>query len=54
MHVDCFELIPNHVELNRLLFGLLGAWLGGAKLIRGGLRVLLGGWIALGGCYYYL
>lgn len=30
-----------------LLFGLLGAWLGGAKLIRGGVRVLLGGWIAL-------
>lgn len=28
-------------------FGSLGAWLGGASLLRGGARVVLGGWIAL-------
>ena len=35
----------------RLIFGLLGAHLGGAPLVRGGLRVLIGGWIALGIAY---
>jgi VIT1/CCC1 family predicted Fe2+/Mn2+ transporter len=31
-----------------LLFGALGAWLGGAKQVRAALRVLLGGWMAMG------
>jgi VIT1/CCC1 family predicted Fe2+/Mn2+ transporter len=30
-----------------LLFGALGAWLGGAALWKGALRVLVGGWIAM-------
>lgn len=30
-----------------LLFGGLGAWLGGAKLWKGALRVLVGGWLAM-------
>lgn len=33
--------------LGLLLFGALGAWLGGATLWRGALRVLLGGWLAM-------
>lgn len=32
----------------RLLFGILGAFLGGAGIVRGGMRVVIGGWIALG------
>ncbi|KAL3157938.1 hypothetical protein ABBQ32_012340 [Trebouxia sp. C0010 RCD-2024] len=28
-------------------FGSLGAWLGGASMVKGGARVILGGWIAL-------
>lgn len=31
-----------------IAFGILGAWLGGAGITKGGLRVLLGGWAALG------
>lgn len=31
-----------------LLFGFVGAWLGGAKPLRASLRTLLGGWLALG------
>lgn len=34
----------------RLLFGILGAFLGGAGIVRGGMRVVIGGWIALGKC----
>jgi VIT1/CCC1 family predicted Fe2+/Mn2+ transporter len=34
-----------------LVFGLLGAYLGGAGLLRGGARVLVGGWLALGITY---
>lgn len=34
-----------------LIFGILGAWLGGAALWRGGLRVLFGGTLALGVSY---
>lgn len=30
-----------------LLFGGLGAWLGGAALWKGALRVLVGGWLAM-------
>lgn len=33
------------------LFGFLGAWLGGANVFRGGLRVIVGGWLALGIVY---
>ncbi|KAL4428681.1 hypothetical protein ABPG77_009787 [Micractinium sp. CCAP 211/92] len=33
------------------LFGFLGAWLGGANVLRGGTRVVLGGWLALGIVY---
>lgn len=33
------------------LFGFLGAFLGGANVVRGGLRVVIGGWIALGIVY---
>ncbi len=33
------------------LFGFLGAWLGGANVLRGGMRVVLGGWLALGIVY---
>ncbi|KAL4447658.1 hypothetical protein ABPG75_004877 [Micractinium tetrahymenae] len=32
-------------------FGFLGAWLGGANVLRGGMRVVLGGWLALGIVY---
>ena len=28
-------------------FGSLGGWLGGASMLKGGARVVLGGWIAL-------
>lgn len=28
-------------------FGSLGAWLGGASMLKGGARVVVGGWIAL-------
>ena len=31
-----------------LLFGALGAWLGGAKKVRAALRVVIGGWLAMG------
>ena len=31
-----------------LIFGAVGAWLGGAKRIRAALRVLVGGWLAMG------
>ncbi|CAL8470039.1 g9581 [Coccomyxa elongata] len=31
-----------------LTFGATGAWLGGAKRVRAALRVLLGGWLAMG------
>ena len=34
-----------------LAFGMLGAGLGGASLWRGGLRVVLGGWLAMGITY---
>ena len=34
-----------------LVFGVLGAYLGGAGLFKGGLRVLIGGWLALGVSY---
>ena len=30
-----------------LMFGAVGAWLGGAKRIRAALRVLIGGWLAM-------
>ena len=33
------------------LFGSLGAYLGGANVLRGGMRVVLGGWLALGIVY---
>lgn len=32
-------------------FGSLGAWLGGASMLKGGARVVVGGWIALGITY---
>jgi VIT1/CCC1 family predicted Fe2+/Mn2+ transporter len=32
-------------------FGVLGAVLGGANVIRGGSRVVIGGWIAMGITY---
>ena len=34
-----------------LFFGMLGAGLGGASLLRGGARVVLGGWLAMGITY---
>eukprot|EP00884_Botryococcus_braunii_P003036 jgi/Botrbrau1/12733/Bobra.67_1s0092.1 len=34
-----------------LVFGSIGAWLGGARKVRGAARVLLGGWIAMGVTY---
>jgi len=34
-----------------LVFGILGAYLGGASLLKGGMRVILGGWLALGVSY---
>ena len=34
-----------------LAFGMLGAGLGGASLWQGGLRVVLGGWLAMGITY---
>ncbi|KAL4515264.1 hypothetical protein Ndes2526A_g09468 [Nannochloris sp. 'desiccata'] len=34
-----------------LVFGILGAYLGGAGLLKGGMRVILGGWLALGVSY---
>ena len=34
-----------------LIFGFVGAILGGAKIWLGGLRVLLGGWVAMGITY---
>lgn len=37
--------------LGLCFFGFLGAWLGGANICRGGTRVLLGGWMALGIVY---
>lgn len=33
------------------LFGGIGAWLGGATLIRGGMRVVIGGWLTMGLTY---
>jgi VIT1/CCC1 family predicted Fe2+/Mn2+ transporter len=30
-----------------LLFGALGAWLGGAAMWKGAMRVLVGGWVAM-------
>lgn len=33
------------------LFGFLGAYLGGANVLRGGTRVVVGGWLALGIVY---
>jgi hypothetical protein len=32
-------------------FGFLGAYLGGSGVLRGGMRVVLGGWMALGIVY---
>ncbi|TPX56905.1 hypothetical protein SpCBS45565_g08314 [Spizellomyces sp. 'palustris'] len=37
--------------LGLILNGILGAWLGGAPVWKGALRVLIGGWIAMGGTY---
>jgi vacuolar iron transporter family protein len=37
--------------LGLVLFGVIGAHLGGAGWLRGGTRVLLGGWLALGVSY---
>ncbi len=34
-----------------LCFGMLGAGLGGASLARGGVRVVIGGWLAMGITY---
>lgn len=34
-----------------LLFGSMGAWLGGARLWKGALRVLVGGWLAMAATY---
>ena len=34
-----------------LIFGILGAYLGGAGIVKGGMRVIIGGWIALGISY---
>lgn len=34
-----------------LLFGALGAWLGGASLFKGAMRVLVGGWLAMAVTY---
>lgn len=44
-----FTFSPPAVGL--CLFGFLGAFLGGANVVRGGLRVVIGGWIALGIVY---
>jgi VIT1/CCC1 family predicted Fe2+/Mn2+ transporter len=33
------------------LFGFLGAHLGGANVAKGGMRVVIGGWLALGVVY---
>jgi VIT1/CCC1 family predicted Fe2+/Mn2+ transporter len=33
------------------LFGFLGAYLGGANVAKGGMRVVIGGWLALGVVY---
>ena len=33
------------------LFGFLGAYLGGANVARGGMRVVVGGWLALAVVY---
>jgi len=34
--------------LGLVIFGVLGAFLGGSSVVRGGVRVLFGGWLALG------
>lgn len=34
-----------------LVFGSFGAWLGGARKVRGAARVLLGGWMAMAVTY---
>ena len=34
-----------------LVFGAVGAYLGGAKKVRAALRVLIGGWLAFGATY---
>jgi VIT1/CCC1 family predicted Fe2+/Mn2+ transporter len=34
-----------------LVFGAVGAWLGGAGLFKGAMRVLIGGWLAMAVTY---
>ncbi|KAL6774355.1 CVL1 [Auxenochlorella protothecoides x Auxenochlorella symbiontica] len=43
--------IAGATTLGLVLFGVLGAFLGGAHKIRGAARVVLGGWLALGVVY---
>ncbi len=42
---------PSFSAVGLCLFGFLGAFLGGANVFRGGLRVVIGGWLALGIVY---
>lgn len=53
----CIDPTPPGLPLSPLpavglcFFGFLGAFLGGANVFRGGVRVVIGGWIALGIVY---
>ena len=44
--------LPAHARCAQAGFGCLGAKLGGASMLRGGLRVVLGGWTAMGITYW--
>ncbi|EIE25830.1 DUF125-domain-containing protein [Coccomyxa subellipsoidea C-169] len=42
---ECLQVLATFALLT---FGATGAWLGGAKRVRAALRVLIGGWLAMG------
>jgi hypothetical protein len=47
----CSGSFPLYLAVGLCLFGFLGAYLGGANVLRGGTRVVVGGWLALGIVY---
>lgn len=44
LHCVCSQIASTGALL---MFGAVGAWLGGAKRIRAAMRVLVGGWLAM-------
>ena len=50
-HVERIGAVVAVTTVMLVLIGGLGAHLGGAKIWKGALRVLIGGWLAMGATY---